>query len=482
MAGAGATRAIQEWVRRLSDSPMPVWRASREALVAFGRDGEYNGPRLTRSLAHDPLVCAHLLRAANASRGSGGQIATLEQAAVMLGSGGIERLGAALPVVEDRLDAEAMMPLRQLRRRLFHVGYLARELVRRNRDMHYDDAFYAGLLHNLGELALRATAPEVFAKIGKRIHGNGDTPAKAATAVLGFEISQLSAALAREWQLPHLLQAVLDIDHSQSHRSELVSAAVGLLHTGPQSLVVTGNEPDAKLLRVCEILVEPPAFVASAAFGALTAAARHLSKHTEAEQETLSEIFPSEPVDSFEDEPPAPAAHAAINAEDLRRRMEDTASVPNNLAGILEHFTGVLREDIGLDRVVFALLSPDRISLRGRYFRGVAADDPLHVFHFRQNDGSLFTKLLEKPGAAWVNKRTAIRIKALLTPDVMRTVGNADFVTQSIFLRGRAIGLCYADRHTAGEPITAIDYENFRQACAVLTHRLANLSSSGARR
>ena len=480
MAGAGANKAIRAWIGRLSESPIPVWRASREALATFGRDGEYNGPKLTRALAHDPMVCTQILKAANAGRGSRGQIATLEQAAVMLGCGGLERLGATLPIVEERLDEKARVPLRQLQRRLFHVGYLARELVQRNRDMHYDDAFYAGLLHNLGELALRVTAPEVFVEIGKRIHRNGDTPATAATAVLGCEVSQLSAALAREWQLPQLLQAVLDIDHSQSTRAELVSEAVGLLHAGPRCLVVNGEETDPRLLRVSEMLVEPPAFVASATFAALTAAARYLSKQQQSEDETLCEIFPAEPVDSFEDEPPAPATHrdsehAEIDAEELRRRIEDTDSVANNLPAILEHFTNVLREDIGLDRVVFALLSPDRSSLLGRYFRGVAADSALHAFHFRHNDGSLFTKLLEKPGAAWVNKRTAVRIEALLTPEVMRTVGTADFVAQSVFLRGRAIGLCYADRHTAGEPITAIDYQNFRQACAVLAHQLANV-------
>ncbi len=487
MAGAGTDKAINEWVGRLSESPIPVWRGSREALERFGRDGEYNGPKLTRALAHDPMVCAQILKAANTGRGSRGQIATLEQAAVMLGCGGLERLGATLPIVEERLDEKALVPLRQLQRRLFHVGYLARELVRRNRDMHYDDAFYAGLLHNLGELVLRVTAPEIFIKIGKRIHRNGDTPAKAATAVLGFEVSQLSVALAREWQLPQLLQAVLDIDHSQSTRAGLISEAVGLLHTGPRCLVVNDEETDSRLLRVSEILVEPPSFVASAAFAALTSAARYLSKQADAEEETVCEIFPAEPVDSFEDEPPAPAPHrdaqdAAINPEELRRRIEHTTSAGNSLPALLEHFTNVLREDIGLDRVVFALLSPDRTSLRGRYFRGVAADDALHGFHFRQNDGSLFTKLLEKPGAAWVNSRTAVRIKPLLTREVMRTVGTADFVAQSIFLRGRTIGLCYADRHTSQEPITAIDYDNFRQACAMLTHRLGNFSGPSNRK
>lgn len=473
-------RGLEQWVKALSERPLPVWRTTREALITLAGEHVYNGSKLTQAVAHDPLLCCQLLRAANA-RGAQGQIATAEQAAVMLGSEGLEQLGRRLPVLEDTLPEPALRPLRQLQRRDFHVGFLSRELVRQHRDIHYDDAFFAGFLHNLAELTLRAHSPELFLEMGALIRRDGATPANAAQRLLGFEMSALSAALARSWRLPLLLQTVLDADHGHSHRSELITLAIGLLNAGPA--VWTGDLTDPLVLRLAEILSEPPPLIRRTVFTALVAAARYLADNGANADDSLTEIFPQEPEASYEDESPGPAAprgsstqNGRLDGDSFRRRIEQDTASRSNLAELLEYFATLLRNEIGLDRVIFALLSPDRTTLRGRFFRGVGTTEPLHGFQFENGDGSLFMRLLEAPATVWVNKGNRSRVEPMLTPAVLRTVGTVDFLAQSIFLRGRAIGLCYADKHTAGIPVTSQEYADFRQVCAMLGDKLAALS------
>lgn len=293
---------LRHWVKQLSDQPLPVWRESRRRLLCLAANGDYNGGALSRELVHDPLLCAQLLRAANAGK-TAGPVATLDQAAVMLGARALHELAERLPVLEERLPAPALATLRQLQRRDFHVAWLARELSRRYLDMRYDDAFFAGLLLNLGERALRVHSPGVLPGIRRVAEARGISPAEAATAVLGFEIATLSAALAHHWRMPVLLQAVLGANHQQQPRSELVGLADAILRGGPALLPAV---EDARLRRVAEMLHEPVAAARTLTFRAAASAARWLCECLPEEGRPVVELFPQVPLDGNDPKSPAP--------------------------------------------------------------------------------------------------------------------------------------------------------------------------------
>jgi hypothetical protein len=266
------TDGLQHWVEQLSAAPLPVWAQSRQALLELAGGGRYNSAALTRALAHDPLLCAQLLRAANAGRG-GGSIATLEQAAVMLGARALHRLAEQLPVLEERLPAPALEPLEQHRRFNFYVGYLARELIRRLRNKQYDDAFFAGLLHNLGELALRAQAQPVVTS--------------------GVELPALSAALAEHWRLPPLLRAVLDERQRQDKASELVRLSARFFQLEPANLLIDSQAP--WLERAANLLNESSAALRPFAFTAATGASAWLYERLSAATPEVAWLYPPAP-------------------------------------------------------------------------------------------------------------------------------------------------------------------------------------------
>lgn len=462
---------LDSWIGKASAAPLPVLRQSVQALRSLTTRANYRGADLTQSLAHDPLICAQLLRLAN-GRSPDGRVATLEQAALMAGEGQLRALAGRLRAVEERLPAVELRPLQQLQRFAFHVGYLARSFTQQNRDHHYDDAFFAGLLHNLGEQVVRVVAPGQIAAIARVAAREGISRNAAAEQTLGFDFHDLSRALAQAWHLPALLQAALDERHFQDKRTELVDLAAGVVHGGAELLAPDAQDP--LLQRVGDIIGVRGAELRSNIFRANTEAARLLADRLPTSARVV-EIFPSEPLDTFEGEKPAAARAKPETLSRVAAVFESQASDSLVPQQAIELFIQALREGLGLDRVLFALLSPDRAMLQGRYYCGVETNAALHHFEFERNGRSLFARLMDKPVAVWVRPDNRDRLAPLLTAHVQRVVEVEEFLAHSIFAGERPVGLCYADRGLERRAIAAEEFSAFQRYCGLLAERLATL-------
>lgn len=467
---------LQAWVDRLGKQRLPVLGQTLSALKELVNRGSYNGSEMTRFLAHDPLLCMQLLRHAN-QRSPEGRVATLEQAVVMCGEGALEEFARSLPILEEKLPEPALAPLLQLYRFSFHVGYLARDLTKQKRDHHYNDAYFAGLLHSVGEILVRVFAPQQIPAIVRLAEKKSIPRTTAAHEILGFDLHQLSLAVARAWHLPALLQSSLDEDHFQDKRTELVDLAAGILRAGPKLLLPKVENP--LIERVSLLLGDRIEDVKATIFRANTSAAEYLSTRLpDARADVFVDFFPSEPKDSFEGDPsPVPEARPeALERLKLAFRSEATEKLTPQR--VLEIFTATVREGLGLDRVVFALLSPDHAMLQGRFYGGVQANSSLHHFEFSRDGKSIFARLMDKPAAFWLNAGNVKKMSQLLTGHVRQVIGVEEFVAHSIFIANRPIGLCYADRGLTGKPISEQEYKEFRINCQYLAQRLASLSSA----
>ncbi|KAA3629238.1 MAG: HDOD domain-containing protein [Proteobacteria bacterium] len=468
------SKHLDIWIEKLSAQPLPVLRSTRNALRQLIDRGTYNGGELTRHLAHDPLLCVHLLRRAN-QRSPEGRVATLEQAVVMCGEGLLEELARSVPVIEEVVPEPALQPLLQLYRFSFHVGYLARDLTKQKRDHHYSDSYFAGLLHNLGELVTRVFVPKYIPAIVRQAQQRKIGRSEAAQEVLGFDFHQLSCGLARAWHLPALLQASLDDDHFQDKRTELVDLAAGMMHVGP--LLLLPLSEDRLVLRVAELLAVGAEEVKAIVFHANSEAAAYLQERLPVEPDaTFVEFFPPEPIDSFEGAKPAPVRAKPEALQRLQAAFASSETDRLTPQRILELFTAALREGLGVDRVVFALLSPDHAMLQGRFFGGVQANSPLHRFEFERHGRTVFARLMDKPAALILNDANRERMKPLLTDHVHKVLEVEEFMAHSIFLEERPFGLCYADRGISRRSISAEEYQVFRTQCQLLVKRLASLT------
>ncbi len=169
----------------------------------------------------DPALTARLLKLANSPfYGQRGMVSNIRNAVVVLGRKTIRSL--ALAVWTHTLRAQAQTPeeMQLLTPLLAHglaAGVAARWLAERISKELGEDAFMAGLLHDIGRVALVAQmGGEYQTWILAAVQHTGVSLHDKEAAVLGFDHRALGAALMTSWGLPPFLVSVAEHHHDGS--------------------------------------------------------------------------------------------------------------------------------------------------------------------------------------------------------------------------------------------------------------------------
>lgn len=113
-----------------------------------------------------------------------------------------------------------------------------------------------------------------------------------------------------------------------------------------------------------------------------------------------------------------------------------------------------------MDRVFFALRTPDRSRLEIKFqlgWQGVEMS-PSASFKPIPLNNNIFSEVMEKKEALWIDEHSAAKVFHLITEDVVALIGTTPFFMMPIVAHGKSIGLIQADRRTSGR---ALDEESF---------------------
>ncbi len=443
--------AAQNRIARLSDTVFPVLGRCSDELSGLLQKGDLKNRRLADVLAHDPLLCARLFRAVN--REQIGIVASIEQAAGLLGSTAFQSIVTTGPVLEQSLAGTALAAYLQSLRRAYHVAVLARHLATVQGYGHPQEFFFAGLLYSVGDVALHAADPQA-AQTAAGEHGATATAA------------ELSRGLALTWHLPELVHRALDGSDADDRKAALVRLAVALVDAGSEDLHAAAQEA---LVEAAGVSGEQGAqYVVRDLCQCTIQTARHLLDWYPLERRAS----PYTPLDPGPYARPQPQVSAENTAEAASPTPARSAASP--VQRIIEETLAAMHAKLGLKRVVFAVLSADRKLIRGRFYRGVDRQSPLRGFQFERSGGSLFARLVEKPQHVWVHAGNREKLARFLTADMQLLLGEGDFCASSIFVRAKAVGLCYADVHPAGGALDEGAYARFKTLCSLMAKRLAD--------
>lgn len=168
----------------------------------------------------DPRLAGRLVAAAGAAARGRETITTLEQAIASLGLAGAGGLVAAFGVVawppRERGDSAAARRLHDgLCRHALAVGCAARRLASVNPRLQIDphQAFVAGLLHDLGKLALLAAFPRAYQRAAAAADDQRGDIADGERALLGLDHSAVGRRLAERWGLSPALRDAIWLHH-----------------------------------------------------------------------------------------------------------------------------------------------------------------------------------------------------------------------------------------------------------------------------
>lgn len=178
---------------------------------------------LKRVVEGDPALSARVLRVINsASSGLRAKVHNLHQAIGYLGFNQVRNLALTASVGEIfKHDRQIGTYCRsELWRHMVSVGVCARLVAVRCRLDAFEDAFLAGLLHDVGIIIEDQHAHKHFVAA---LHGmQPDEPlCKAERRTLGFDHCDLGAELAATWKFPPIVEAAIRYHHaSQRYKGE----------------------------------------------------------------------------------------------------------------------------------------------------------------------------------------------------------------------------------------------------------------------
>lgn len=170
---------------------------------------------ISAAVSLDPGLVARLLRLVNAPGFSRRPIQTVSHACTFLGRSQLRDLALATSVVHMfRGLPEHLLDMRSFWKHSVAVGLLAESLGKEVGRRAEESLFVAGLLHDVGTLAMCLHAPREMRNTLIQAENSAAALSDAQRDVMGFDHAQAGARLLEKWNLPPLHPAVARHHHN----------------------------------------------------------------------------------------------------------------------------------------------------------------------------------------------------------------------------------------------------------------------------
>lgn len=220
------SRRTELVLRELAGLPTLPTVAAR--LLQLGAQEEPDLREIVRLIEADPTLTARLLslcrRAANRTRHP---ITTVEMAVVMLGLDAVRSLVLSVAIFDwtgnlPRKAAAGGRPAPATGAGFNRVGFwqhsiavaCAAELIARELpepDLHPEECFVCGLIHDIGKLALEVVLPRAYARVIDLTEARQGNIADFERPILGMDHLAAGGHIARMWGLPETLRASIEL-------------------------------------------------------------------------------------------------------------------------------------------------------------------------------------------------------------------------------------------------------------------------------
>lgn len=210
-------------------------------------------------LESDPALASRILKVVNSSLfGLSRQVCDLQQALALLGLKPLKALMLGFSLPPQLLQSEHVAALQKYWQHSLLKGLACRLLEQHVAPTDDEEAFVAGLLQDVGVLALLQQLGENYASLYLQAPERGENLLIAEAQTLGFDHLALSARLLALWRLPpHLCQAVAvpPLESAVAHSPPLCRPLCQILHLAEllTCYIEQPNEADlARLLTISE--------------------------------------------------------------------------------------------------------------------------------------------------------------------------------------------------------------------------------------
>ena len=224
----------------LSSDSLPVVPAVAAGVLALSRDPDVDFSRLEEMISADPALVAKLLRMSNSAYfGSQKKVTSINEAVVRIGLK-VTRMTVLSFCLEADISPKVPknFEIERFWRHSLTTAVGARTVAERIWPAKRDDAFAAGILQDIGMVALQCALPDRYAEVFERRRAH---PARrieeVEQRVFGFTHARVGAALLQKWGIPEEVYWPVRLHHD------------------PDSGTVAGARPEtirlARVLNLC---------------------------------------------------------------------------------------------------------------------------------------------------------------------------------------------------------------------------------------
>lgn len=208
-----AQNRLRMIVNRTTD--LTPLKAVATKAIAMAEDERAAAMDLATVISSDQALTAKLLRLSNSAYyGYARRISNVREAVILLGMRTVRSVAISSAIIE----AFRVPEIEGFDQDLFWahsvcVGLVAEVIAREARTARPEDAFTAGVLHDVGKLAMMLTEPQLFARVVDLVQAEGMKYCDAEMAVFQVGHEQVGARLAQRWKFPEPLVASIRDHH-----------------------------------------------------------------------------------------------------------------------------------------------------------------------------------------------------------------------------------------------------------------------------
>jgi HD-like signal output (HDOD) protein len=196
---------------------LPPLPASALRVVQVAQNSWSSAADLALVVSADPGLSATVLRMANsAAYARPMPVTSVQQALVLLGFNQARNiaLGAAIAGAYPPDGAQALFRVDAFWRHSLAVGFRAAELATLERMTDAPSAFTAGVVHNMGRLAMFYADPTGVDQGVAEVLRGGESIEAVDRALLGYDHAALGGQLAERWGLPITIRTAVSCHHA----------------------------------------------------------------------------------------------------------------------------------------------------------------------------------------------------------------------------------------------------------------------------
>ena len=179
-----------------------------------------NFQQISRIINQDTAIAAKVISLANSSfykRGT--NVSSIDRALMVLGTDTVKTLviTASIQQFFSRFCTPHIEFLKRFWRQSLACAHIAKSLALLTSYSNADEAYLAGILHNIGELVLSTVDADKFLEL-KSVQASHTTQLEKEKALFGTDHTEIGAVLMREWRLSQLASEAIEFHHSPTEK------------------------------------------------------------------------------------------------------------------------------------------------------------------------------------------------------------------------------------------------------------------------